>query len=272
MTAPSCTTPRSPPASARPADEACEVRVLHRSRRAHAERAAALLPDFLTERYARTVDPSLAGTALSRFAQQAMADCDLIVFVGAAGIAVRAVAPYLAGKAYDPAVVVIDEAGKFVIPAAVRAFGRRERAGRTAGGGTRRAGGRDHRDRRARRVRGGQLGQRTTAARSSTREHQACVRRAAARRDGRPAVGFPGGRAAARACQSGRGRGESGIAIGFDTKAAPFAHTLHLVPRIVHIGIGCRRGTDVQKLETAVREALAAAGVPREAVARRGEH
>ena len=55
------------------------------------------------------VDASLSGTGLKRFAQQAMVDCDLIVFVGATGIAVRAVAPYLMGKAYDPAVIVIDE-------------------------------------------------------------------------------------------------------------------------------------------------------------------
>ena len=59
---------------------------------------------------------------------------------------------------------------------------------------------------------------------------------------------------------------ESGFVIGFDTKAAPFAHTLHLVPRIVYAGIGCRRGTDADKIESAVQEALAAAGVPWEAV------
>ena len=36
-----------------------------------AAKAAALLPDFLTERYARTVDPSLGGTSLSRFTSRA---------------------------------------------------------------------------------------------------------------------------------------------------------------------------------------------------------
>ena len=40
---------------------------------------------------------------------------DGIIFIGATGIAVRSIAPYVASKKTDPAVLVTDECGKFVI-------------------------------------------------------------------------------------------------------------------------------------------------------------
>lgn len=52
---------------------------------------------------------------LDEWTQEHFHKSDGLVYVGAAGIAVRAVAPYVAAKTSDPAVVVIDECGKFVI-------------------------------------------------------------------------------------------------------------------------------------------------------------
>lgn len=41
---------------------------------------------------------------------------DALIFIGACGIAVRCIAPYLDNKTKDPAVLVIDEKGNYVIP------------------------------------------------------------------------------------------------------------------------------------------------------------
>ena len=40
----------------------------------------------------------------------------LIVFVCACGIAVRGIAPYIKDKFTDPAVIVVDEKGRFAVP------------------------------------------------------------------------------------------------------------------------------------------------------------
>ena len=53
---------------------------------------------------------------LSEWTKEAFLRDDALIFVGACGIAVRSIAPYVRDKFQDPAVVCVDEAGQFVIP------------------------------------------------------------------------------------------------------------------------------------------------------------
>ncbi len=53
--------------------------------------------------------------SVSKWTESRFSSDDGILFVGACGIAVRSIAPYVASKKSDPAVLVIDECGKFVI-------------------------------------------------------------------------------------------------------------------------------------------------------------
>lgn len=54
--------------------------------------------------------------SLNDWAREMFASMDALIFIGATGIAVRAIAPFVQDKFYDPAVLVMDELGQFCIP------------------------------------------------------------------------------------------------------------------------------------------------------------
>lgn len=53
---------------------------------------------------------------ISEWAEEQMREKNILLFIGACGIAVRAIAPHLIDKLHDSPVLVIDEQGQFVIP------------------------------------------------------------------------------------------------------------------------------------------------------------
>lgn len=194
------------------------------------------------------------------------ADSDALVFIGATGIAVRAIAPHVRDKFSDPAVVSVDEAGQFAVPMlSGHVGGANDLAREVAAAIGARAvvstatdvNGLFAVDEWARKQ-GLALVERQIA-----KEVSACLL------DG-GTVGFASDIAVEGALPFGveEGPHELGIKVGLDTADCPFAHTLHLVPRAVTVGVGCKRGTDAAALEAFVRGALASAHVSPAAVAR----
>lgn len=85
-----------------------------------AKAVADAFPGDEVELFAKSTSEELGLThvesSMRTWTQDAFAKYDAIVFVGAIGIAVREIAPFVKSKDTDPAVISVDEKGKFAVP------------------------------------------------------------------------------------------------------------------------------------------------------------
>ena len=199
---------------------------------------------------------------------------DALIFIGALGIAVRRIAPYVRDKRTDPAVLCLDERGRFVISVLSGHIGGANQLAQEL----------------AKEL--GSVPVITTATDINhlfsvdtwAREqglaisdmHMAkAVSAAILEQDVFLASDFPIRGACPPGCslyeapEEGAAAGEpdpaqtqaagisqTGILISWQIRE-PFERTLRLIPKILHLGIGCRKGTPKEQIAGAVRTALA---------------
>lgn len=208
---------------------------------------------FAPERLARRSGLQAAGS-FGAWCEEAFSRFDALVFVGATGIAVRGIAPHLAGKDKDPAVVVVDEGGRFAIPLlSGHIGGANQLAKRIAQGLGATAVVTTATDGR------GLFAVDEWAAGSGLAIKELALAKAVASAllDGQP-VGFESAFPVEGELPEGLvcGPAELGVLVSLDGGACPYPRTLHLVPRALTLGIGCRRGASLEALEQAVGAVL----------------
>ena len=191
---------------------------------------------------------------------------DALVFVGATGIAVRAVAPLVADKRRDPAVVSVDERGSVAVPLLSGHVGGANDLAREVA----RATGGVAAVSTATDVRGLLAVDAWAAEQGLELLEWDLAKEVSARLLAGEPVGFASDVPVAGELPAGfvRGEAEVGVCVTRDPARSPFARTLHLLVRDVTVGVGCRRGTGEGDLAGAVDAALAAAGVAGAAVRR----
>ena len=182
---------------------------------------------------------------------EAFANMDALIFVGACGVAVRSIAPFVRDKKTDPAVLCLDERASFVIPLlSGHIGGANALAARLAG-----ALGAAAVITTATDVNGKFAVDAWAAQNGCAIEDFALAKRFAAEilEHDLPLCSefpvcppLPGGVVAAA-------EGPFGVYIGCRTES-PFGVTLRLIPRKLRVGLGCRRGTEQAAIEAAVRQ------------------
>ena len=187
--------------------------------------------------------------------RESFSSADALIFIGACGIAVREIAPYLAGKKTDPAVLCIDEKMRFVIPLlSGHIGGANDLARRLAA-----ALGASAVITTATDVNGKFAVDAWAAKNECVISSMLLAKKVAAEileRDVPLVSDFPIKGALPGGIVE-KTHGALGIAIGYRTEE-PFAETLRLTPKVLHVGIGCRRGTAQETIEAAVAAVLSA--------------
>lgn len=222
------------------------------------EALASLGYDAVAERKYKGADDSVP-VSVSRWAGQQFKASDALVFVGAAGIAVRAIAPFVKDKTADPAVIVMDEKGNYCIPVLSGHLGGANELAKKISGMT------------------GALAVITTA----TDLHGKWAADTFARRNNLKisdmnkakelsSKALAGEKISVyieeRFCQikaalpEGLYLWENGeeppdVAVSIWQNDA-WSQTLYLIPRAVAVGIGCRKGTGETEIESQVRQAF----------------
>jgi cobalt-precorrin 5A hydrolase len=192
-------------------------------------------------------------------------DREALIFVGAAGIALRAVAPYVASKKSDPAVLCMDEAARYVIPLLSGHIGGANALARRLAAAL---------DAIPIITTATDVNGRFSVDAWATEQGMAITSMVLAKRVSAEILvrDIPFWSEADRPDTLAGGlvwsdSGELGICASVhDVK--PFANTLLLVPRVLHIGVGCRRGTPAEAIEAAILKILAEYKLRPEAVAR----
>lgn len=187
---------------------------------------------------------------------QVFKECLLLIFIGASGIAVRAIAPFIADKHHDPAVICIDEKGQYVIPLLSGHIGGANRFAHLLAGLL-----------QAQPVIttasdiNGLIAVDEWAVRNQVVAADANIAKkiAAALLDGVPigvSSDFEIDGEIPDYFRPGANDPTMGLCISLDETKKPYGTTLNLIPKIVYLGIGCRKGITCAQLETGVAGTL----------------
>lgn len=206
------------------------------------------------------------GISLHDWTKRAFQHGNAIIFIGACGIAVRAIAPFLRDKLSDPAVVSMDDQGKFAIPLVSGHVGGANQIAKliakAANGTPVISTATDIHNKFAVDIwaknQGIRLCEREIAKEISSAllDNKTVGLHSDFAIDG----DLPDGLVPAN-------NGQVGISITLDSSIEPFEHTLHAVPQIVTIGVGCRKHVASETFHRVILDTLKQNHVAIESVA-----